>query len=135
MVWAAALVFAWATGPAAPSVDLPRPAPIAAQRPITAAERAAIADAVSRQFRNPESTRFRWLANIGGLTGDYCGAVNSQNGWGGYAGYMPFRVSLSENATSITITMIQIGTSPTSARAILEGCRLSGMDVSPFLPN
>jgi len=131
MVWAPALILAGQ----AMAVTLQHQVPMPSTRPITAAERSAIARAVSDQLRDPEDARFRWTPNIG-ANGRYCGLVNGQNGYGGYAGYRPFQVSVARAPDgAIMVRDVTIGLNPDFAEAITSGCSMAGLDLQKAEPN
>src|SRR5690349_5868495 len=67
-------------------------------RDLTVPERRTIQEAVTHDFKDPESARFRWLpipdckSYSACYMGFYCGMVNAKNSFGGYVGHSPFYV-------------------------------------------
>lgn len=99
-------------------------------QPITDAEKAAIRAGVSRQLKDPESARFRWLPNKAG--DNYCGYVNARNSYGGYTGFAPFMVLMADGTKGPVAIFIGMGTANPSSidsRVAFETCMEKGINM------
>jgi hypothetical protein len=85
-----------------PDTDVaPTPRPGLLSRNLSAAEKAALAHALSRTFKDPPSVQFQWgpVWYLPGMTTtEYCGIVNGKNSYGGYTGYQMFYATLDVDA-------------------------------------
>jgi hypothetical protein len=98
-------------------------------RDLTAPEKAMIREAVSDQFLDPDSAKFRWLPLPAKLNGGvYCGSVNAKNGFGAYTGYKPFAVVLEVKGGAVTkaISLTTVREYDADVWALL--CAQKGMD-------
>jgi len=69
----------------------------AVAKPLTAPEKAVIAQAVSKGLKDPQAAQFRWTdpgALTDGEVKTYCGQVNAKNSYGAYVGYVPYMAGL-----------------------------------------
>src|SRR5262249_6683094 len=72
-----------------------------AARPLTDAEKVALKKALSKDMKDPDATKFKWMPlayDSASETADYCGLVNGKNSYGGYVGFHLFRATLIRNA-------------------------------------
>lgn len=69
-----------------------------AERPLEAAEAAAIKHAIEAQLVDPASAQFR-MGPIRPSSEYYCGLVNAKNRMGGYNGFEPFMVRFNPDRT------------------------------------
>lgn len=104
-------------------------------RNLDATEKQLIADAVTKDFKDPPAAQFRWLPVTGLDKQDvqsqtYCGMVNGKNSYGAYIGFVPFAVFLvAKNGKVIVVGPLGVG-SPDNARVsvILKTCLDQGID-------
>ena len=81
-------------------------------RELTPAERALLGPILAEGLKDPESARWEWLpirSDVKDGTIDYCGRVNSKNGYGGYAGSHIYNARI------------------TIAKGVVTGGRISGI--------
>ena len=80
-----------------PTVDVST----APRRPLTAAEKAALAPLLAQNMKDPNAAQFKWMpviiAKRDNIT-DYCGLVNGKNTYGGYTGFLRFYAFLTADA-------------------------------------
>lgn len=109
-------------------------APVLA-RNLDATEKRLIADAVTKDFKDPPAAQFRWLPVTGFDKQDfqsqtYCGMVNGKNSYGGYIGFVPFAVFLvAKNGKVIVVGPLGVGSQDSAqASIILKTCLDKGID-------
>lgn len=76
-------------------------APPPEMRPLTQAEKVALARSLSLTLKDPDAAQFRWLPAIKQLRDGevgYCGLVNGKNSYGGYTGYKKFFAKIEQNS-------------------------------------
>jgi hypothetical protein len=80
--------------PSPPPFAMPTERPNLLSRDLSAAEKTALAHALSRSLKDPDSAQFQWgpvkYTAAHGQTTEYCGIVNAKNSYGGYTGYQMF---------------------------------------------
>jgi hypothetical protein len=76
-------------------------------KPILKSQRFAIEKYIKNNLSDPYSAHFKWSKSIHGCedSASYCVFVNAKNKFGGYVGYIPFRVNLfrSKNGWKVEI--------------------------------
>jgi hypothetical protein len=65
-------------------------------RDLSAAEKTALAHALSRSLKDPDSAKFQWgpvkyVQNSSST--EYCGILNAKNSYGGYTGYQMYHAT------------------------------------------
>lgn len=86
-----------------------------------------VKDAVREQLRDPSSAEFGEIKSVTEASGQHvaCGTVNARNGYGGYAGRMPFVA----RSTSDGRFFVMIGDSDMTAQTARRVC--SELGISP----
>jgi hypothetical protein len=116
---------------AAALASLVRPA---LARDLSAPEKKLIAEAVTKDFRDPTAAQFRWLpvgfaSEKEVMPQTYCGMVNGKNAYGAYTGFVPFSVFLAvRDGKVILAAPLAVGSSESSVYAVLKTCMDKGID-------
>jgi hypothetical protein len=92
-----------------PPMPTERPGLIA--RELSEAEKTALAHALSRTLKDPDSAKFQWVP-VRYLSGtqitEYCGLINAKNSYGGYIGFETFHAVLQADPNKGQYTAGQI---------------------------
>ena len=100
-------------------------------RDLTDEEKGVIADVVRRDFKDPDSAQFRWVAFQEDQGTMYCGMVNGRNSYGGYIGFRPYNILLTIEAGQVTAAqLIEIGGEIYSPEVVADVCKDRGYDLS-----
>jgi hypothetical protein len=103
-------------------------------RDLSAPEQKLVAEAVTKDFRDPAAAQFRWLpgdfVSAKEVTPQtYCGMVNGKNAYGAYTGFVPFSVFLAvKDGKVILAAPLAVGSSESSEYAVLKTCMDKGID-------
>jgi hypothetical protein len=104
-------------------------------RELKPSEKRIVIAAVTQNFKDPESARFKWLpiSKFAAEGQSYCGLVNGKNSYGAYAGYEAFIVFVnSKGSALVSATVLAVGSpsEDTIGEAVTEQCQKEGMDLS-----
>ena len=103
---------------------------LVAARPLTSSEKALIREAVSDDFLDADSAKFRWLPLPDHMNGSlYCGSVNAKNRFGAYTGYNAFAVVVELKNGKITNPISMTAMREYDADAWRMVCAQRGMDI------
>ncbi len=88
---------------------------VCTEKPITKSQINAVKKHISNKLNDPYSAHFKWSKNksvckfMDITTITYCGFVNYKNKFGGYIGYIPFKVNLAESKNGWKVEIIDSG--------------------------
>jgi hypothetical protein len=86
-----ALLVAAAIAGTVQTVDAAQP------RDLLEGERSIVEEVIRGLLKDPASAQFKWRKTTDG--GEYCGAVNAKNSFGGYDGFKSFLIPVRRNAS------------------------------------
>jgi hypothetical protein len=101
-------------------------------REITATERKVLATTLAKNLKDPDSTRWEWVpirSDVKDGTVDYCGRVNSRNGYGGYAGSHVYTASITFAKGTVTGGTIGMIATDDVEPIFINTCRNQGLPV------